>query len=776
VVAIQGDTSIPVVLLDWSDSLTSSQICPACGAAGGRQTLTISVSYFCEPLHLFECSSCHSLHFDHHEIIESYSPLGELFWQYYVEVGAGIEAMIRPLIALGDRGRGRLLDVGCGFGYVPHFWTHSGRGDAIGIEQAPYGRIGAKVLGAEIYSSSIADCAAISDLKFDLVYASEVIEHTQAPQTLLRDLGEKLAPDGILVLTTPSADYIAPHRPAWQIVSMLSPGQHYFLLSANALHDLVTKAGLPYCEIREVNGRLMAWASGQPLPVISLDAFDWDEYLDYLGRIGSLADRSVACGALYRLFKDSLNTRQIERAKTALTRLHCRARKDYATDPFLIDPTGLTRARTFDERLQLAPAWLSGALLFRGLLNEIEQGAPQHSCELLATAILLLEHDARIGAQLTGEAAAFLPFAKTQYNKALARSFSPAETIPSDATSFPRRTNHLCFFAHFDHAGRIADHVVHYVRELQAAGFGVVFVTAANPPSSELAKVAPYVLKSIVRNNIGHDFGSWIEADRQHPADPRGLLLLCNDSVYGPLWDLKKTLAELVSVEADLYGMVMSNEHVRHIQSWFMLFTPQAHQSWAFRTLMTSRSDIRSRQDVIENIELRLTKILESNGLRSHALYDPRRLNSPPNIASNPSHFLWQQLLEIYGVPFIKIALLQSNPMQLNLAAVPEVVGRHSEKALLATMPFAVAPNGASSLFSRPQVYAMLVEMDERCGRRGWRRLQRANFLLLVLLREADRVLMLARRIPMQVKHILILARHILGRCKRRLLGSKAEG
>jgi SAM-dependent methyltransferase len=774
-VQISGDVPIPVVSLDWGGDLTTSQVCPACEAAGARQILTVRVSYFREPFHLFECSNCGSLYFDQTESIGSYDPLGELFWQYYVEVGAGIEAMIRPLAALGARACGSLLDVGCGFGYVPHFWTQSGRGDAVGVEPASYGGVGRDLLGAEIYSNPVADCAEIADRAFDLVYASEVIEHVQSPLNLLRELTEKLKPDGILILSTPSADYIGPHRPPSQVVSMLSPGEHYFLLSARSLRDLTGKAGFPHCEIKDVDGRLVAWASRRPLPAISWDAFDWNEYLDYLTRIGSNPDRSVACGGLYRLFKDSLNTGRTERANTASALLRQQAFRHYESDPFFADPAKITAAKTLAERLQIAPAWLGGAIMFSGLLNEVTRGSPERSCGDLALAIQLLEHDALIGAQFTGEAAAFLPFAKAQYNKALARSFSAAETIPSHATSSPHRTNHLCFFAHFDHDGRIADHVVHYVSELQAAGFDVIFVTASRPSSSELAKVAPYVLKSIVRNNIGHDFGSWVEAYRQHPGDPRRLLLLCNDSVYGPLWDLKKTLAELVSVEADFYGMVMSNEHVRHIQSWFMLFTPQAHQSRAFRNLMTSRPDIRSRQDVIENIELRLTKILESNGLRSHALYDPRRLNSPPNIASNPSHFLWQQLLEIYGVPFIKIALLQSNPMQLNLAAVPEVVGRHSEKALLATMPFAVTPNGAASFFSRPQVYARLVEMDERCGRRGWRRLQRANFLLLVLLRQADRVLMLARHIPMQAKHILILARHILGRCRRRLRGSKAE-
>ncbi len=676
--------------------------------------------------------------------------------------------MIRPLAALGKRARGRLLDVGCGLGYVPHFWMLSGRGDAVGVEPALYGRVGRDLLGVEIYSSAL--CA---EQRFDLVYASEVIEHVASPLVLLRELVEKLTPDGILVLTTPSADYIAPHRPPWQVIAMLSPGEHSFLLSARSLRDLIIKAGLAHCVIKDIDGRLMAWASRQPLPAISLDAFDWDEYLGYLDRIGSNRNRSVACGALYRLFKDSLNTGRTARAKAALAQLHLRASRHYDSDPFLADPAAMTAARSLAERLQMAPAWLGGALLFSGVFNEVEQGPPQRSCEALATAILLLEHDAEIGAQFTGEAAAFLPYAKTQYCKALERSFSATAAGSRPAPSQTVKAGHLCLFAHYDQHDRVADYTIHYVRELGAAGFDVIFATAAKLSASELAKIAPYVVDTIVRDNIGHDLGSWMEAYRRHPADPRRLLLLCNDSVYGPLWDFKTTLAKLVSIEADFYGMVTSNEHVPHIQSWFLLFTPRAHQSQAFKRFMASLRHIRTKSDVIDKFELQLTRTLESNGLTSHALYDPRKFKSPPRIASNPSHFLWRRLLESYGVPFVKIALLRDNPMRLNLTAVGEVVRRRSEALTQNDMPHAVTPNGSPAFSSRPQIYYALVQIDDLCARRGWQRFQRMNVLLLAFLRRVDHALMLARHIVLRT---LILTWHLVVRCAskvRRLLDAK---
>ena len=49
--------------------------------------------------------------------------------------------------------------------------------------------------------------AAIEDVEgtFDLVTAMEVIEHTADPQQFLHALAQRLAPDGLLILSTPNA-------------------------------------------------------------------------------------------------------------------------------------------------------------------------------------------------------------------------------------------------------------------------------------------------------------------------------------------------------------------------------------------------------------------------------------------------------------------------------------------------------------------------------------------------------------------------------------------
>ena len=98
------------------------------------------------------------------------------------------------------------LDVGCGAGLLAE----------------PLARLGAKVTAidpaAELVEAAREHAAgqgldidyrvsAIENLKgtFDLITSMEVIEHTADPQQFLNDLAKRLAPNGLLMLSTPNA-------------------------------------------------------------------------------------------------------------------------------------------------------------------------------------------------------------------------------------------------------------------------------------------------------------------------------------------------------------------------------------------------------------------------------------------------------------------------------------------------------------------------------------------------------------------------------------------
>jgi 2-polyprenyl-6-hydroxyphenyl methylase / 3-demethylubiquinone-9 3-methyltransferase len=98
------------------------------------------------------------------------------------------------------------LDVGCGAGLLAE----------------PLARLGAKVTAIDPAAELIAAArdhaagqgleieyrvAAIEDFEgsFDLITSMEVIEHTADPQQFLRDLARRLAPNGLLIMSTPNA-------------------------------------------------------------------------------------------------------------------------------------------------------------------------------------------------------------------------------------------------------------------------------------------------------------------------------------------------------------------------------------------------------------------------------------------------------------------------------------------------------------------------------------------------------------------------------------------
>lgn len=258
----------------------------------------------------------------------------------------------------------------------------------------------------------------------------------------------------------------------------------------------------------------------------------------------------------------------------------------------------------------------------------------------------------------------------------------------------PGNRNLLCVFAHFDRDDIVDDYVLHYLRSLDAAGAEIIFCsTAEGLGGGEIEKLRPLCGTVIVRRNRGYDFASY----RTGLAAAGDLsrydaVILANDSVYGPLRDLKAVFATMAEKDVDFWGITDSTEFGYHLQSYFLVFRKAVAVSAPFREFWSAFPNFRAKPSVIAKGELGLPNILAAGGFRMGALceisrirrenrelFDERQVGQgflrgkPPNL----SHHDWRLLIECYGSPFIKIELLRDNPKSVADAAEWEAVLRN---------------------------------------------------------------------------------------------------
>jgi lipopolysaccharide biosynthesis protein len=238
--------------------------------------------------------------------------------------------------------------------------------------------------------------------------------------------------------------------------------------------------------------------------------------------------------------------------------------------------------------------------------------------------------------------------------------------LTDEEIAFAQEAPRLCLFAHYDEHGVVGDHVIHYLAALKKAGFAVLVASSAALNEAEAAKLRLHCDGLELRSNVGLDFGSWKDLIARIALTRTELLMLCNDSVYGPLVDLTSYLEVLTQQEADFYGACGSIEYAFHLQSWFLLFRPSAFASPAFAAFFEDRSVPATKRDIVVENEVRLTKVLIAAGLRYACAYNPMTDGLISRyVPFNATHLLWRQLLATGKVPFIKIDLMRDNPLAI---------------------------------------------------------------------------------------------------------------
>ncbi len=257
----------------------------------------------------------------------------------------------------------------------------------------------------------------------------------------------------------------------------------------------------------------------------------------------------------------------------------------------------------------------------------------------------------------------------------------------------------VAVFIHWEAKGFVHPYVVHYLEALREAGFSILFVTnAPKLPERSIEILKPLCMRILWRKNVGYDFGAYKEAvlylEDQLPHLDR--LMLANDSVYGPLMPLNRSLQRADPALADVWSMTDSWERRYHLQSYFLLLYPRALKSQEFLSFWKQIRYVNNKAFVISKYELGFTRAMLRGGLNVQALYpyeeivakvveawgsgarntrELRKLHERTRafvdqildfiitgMPVNPTHFLWDQLVLRMGFPFVKRELLTQNP------------------------------------------------------------------------------------------------------------------
>lgn len=165
---------------------------------------------------------------------------------YYHEANLSVPAFIDrrldEIVATfaAHRRSNRLLDIGCGAGSLLQAARRAGW-DATGTEVSRTAVAHVRAVGCEVFHGELAE-AHYPAAHFDVVTASEILEHLPDPQSLVAEIARVLRPGGLFWATTPHGRGLS-SRLLGLRWSTVSPPEHLQLFSLGGARALFERAG-----------------------------------------------------------------------------------------------------------------------------------------------------------------------------------------------------------------------------------------------------------------------------------------------------------------------------------------------------------------------------------------------------------------------------------------------------------------------------------------------------------------------------------------------------
>ncbi len=361
--------------VDWTPRPARVGPCPVCGDLQPKPfVLRAAPSWEAsEPHDLFACPTCKSKFFPDlktaaYEVERGFE--GSL--KFYLEVGAALDLLIAPPVALNLKPGDHYLEVGCGFGFGLDFARLIQGLDVLGIDPSRLAAAGRQMLELPLLDGYLTPETDLGGRAFEGAMLSEVIEHIFEPVSFLRMIAARLSADGVLMLSTPYAGSVTAETSMGVLLPLLSPGWHCILYSAEALKLVLEKAGFRHISVvvREhtvlasaTNGSRVVDLSARPASALL------DQYLAERTR-QTVADGWLHHGLVYRRLKALANAgaypealKVYEDLRESIQRVY-RIDIDHPGEGWLVE----TANETFDNFALRYPMCLCGVFYFRGII------------------------------------------------------------------------------------------------------------------------------------------------------------------------------------------------------------------------------------------------------------------------------------------------------------------------------------------------------------------------------------------------------------------------
>lgn len=162
-----------------------------------------------------------------------------------------------------------------------------------------------------------------------------------------------------------------------------------------------------------------------------------------------------------------------------------------------------------------------------------------------------------------------------------------------------------------------------------------------------------------------YDFGSYkrgiAAAQEKKWYQQSSHLLLCNDSVIGPIAALKPVLDRMQANEGEAWSLTQSDQITPHLQSYFLLLGREVFGHPDVQVFFQSISRQPSRHEVIKQYELGFSRLLLARGVPLRALLMAEECLDPRNGERMGNPTAYPLSLACMGLPVIKAKALRDS-------------------------------------------------------------------------------------------------------------------